>query len=79
MCKESKKKLGEVKKVIPNTLTAPLPYSLFGDENQQLLLRITDMKEEQGKVTKRKESYPIYPYSITTNRIFLEMTQVFEK
>ena len=46
MCKESKKKLGEVKKVIPNTLTAPLPDSLFGDENQQLLLRITDMKEE---------------------------------
>jgi len=33
--KESKEKLGKVMKVIPNYLTAPQPYSLFGEENQQ--------------------------------------------
>ena len=35
MCKESKANLGKVRKVIPNTHTAPQPLSLFGEENQR--------------------------------------------
>ena len=33
--KESKEKLGKVRKVIPNNHIAPKPYSLFGEENQR--------------------------------------------
>ena len=32
--KESKEKLGKVRKVITNTHKTPLPYSLFGEENR---------------------------------------------